>query len=307
MRLALITREGRLDFLEGRLREALPGATLSHWPDPAATEAEVAICWDPPPGALAAMPNLRLIHSIAAGADKLMADPDLPDIPVCRIRDEDLARAMGEYCHWGTLWFQRGFDRVVENARRATWERFPQRPAADTPLAVLGLGATGGHVATRLATAGYPVRGWSRSLHAVEGVMCFQGPDGFEAAMSDAAVAICLLPLTPDTGGILNAANLSLLAKGAGLIHCGRGEHLVRDDLVDLLGRGHLRGAILDAFAREPLPADDSLWRTPGVLVTPHMAALAKPARIAAQIADNVRRLDAGSTLLNLVDRTLGY
>lgn len=79
------------------------------------------------------------------------------------------------------------------------------------------------------------------------------------------------------------------------------------DDFLALRRSGHLRGAILDVFEAEPLPPDHVLWREPGVLVTPHMAGLAKPRAIADQIAENIRRLRAGEPLLNRVDVALGY
>lgn len=307
MRLALINRTGGLEFLEDHIRAACPGTRLAYWPSDAAREAEVAICWDPPDGTLADMPNLRLVHSIGAGVDRILADPTLPDIPVCRIRDDDLAVAMGEYCHWATLWFHRGLDTVTRNAAAGHWHRFEQRPASQVPVCVLGLGDTGRHVAGRLRDAGYPVRGWSRSPHEIPGVVCHAGPEALPLALADAQVVICLLPLTPDTTGILGHATLSALPPGAGVVLCSRGEHLDRAALVTLLHSGHLRGAVLDVFPQEPLPADDPLWHEPGVLVTPHMSALAKPRRIVAQIAENLRRLDRGDPLLNRVDRARGY
>ncbi len=307
MRLALINRDGGLDFLEERLREALPGIPLLTWPEDGAMDAEVAICWDPLPGTLRDMRNLRLIHSIGAGVDKLLADPTLPDLPVCRIRDHDLARAMGEYCLWATIWFQRQFDRIVLNARSKIWERFVQRPAAETPVCVLGLGAIGRHVAEQLRDAGYPVHGWSRTARDIPGITCHTGQDGMHAALADALVVICLLPLTPETHGILNSRLFAQLPEGAGLVLCSRGEHLARDDLLEAIRSGHMRGAVLDVFDREPLSTEDPLWEEPGVLITPHMSALTKPRRIAEQIADNVRRLREGRQLCNLIDRSRGY
>ncbi len=307
MRLALMTRAGRLDFIEDRLREVLPEAEILHWPDAGAMEAEVAVCWDPVHGTLAKMPNLRLIHSIGAGVDNLIADPDLPRLPVCRIRDDDLAVAMAEYVHWGTLWFQRQFDRILQNAAERKWERFPQQPASAVPVGILGLGSIGSVVAKRLRDAGYPVHGWSRRFRDLDGVTCHTGPDGLGEVLAASQVLVCLLPLTPETRGLLNAETLSRLPRGAALILCSRGEHLVRPDLVALLRTGHLRGAIIDVFETEPLSPDDPIWAEPGVLVTPHMSALAKPRRIAEQIAANVRRLRTGKPLENTIDCEIGY
>lgn len=307
MRLALMNRDGGLEFLTERLGEVLPGAEISVWPAPEAREAEVAVCWNPLHGDLASMPNLRLVHSIGAGVDNLMADPTLPQVPVARIRDDDLAIAMAEYCHWGTLWFQRGFDRIVGNARERVWERFGQRAAGSCRVGVLGLGTIGATVATRLSEAGYPVHGWSRSQRDLPGVSCHAGDAGLEGVLSISDVLICLLPLTPDTRGLLNRARLSKLPEGAALILTSRGEHLVPEDLIRLIEEGHLRGAILDVFAEEPLPAENPIWDRPEILVTPHMAALTKPRRIAEQIAENVLRLKADKPLRNLVDRSKGY
>lgn len=307
MRLALITRGGGLEFLEDSLRDACPDADLTIWPEPEAQQADVAICWDPEPGILQSMPNLRLVHSIGAGVDKILNDPDVPDVPICRIRGEGLAEAMGEYCHWSTIWFQRHFDRIVLNARARDWCRFSQRAASDMPVCVLGLGDIGRHVAERLRDTGYPVHGWSRSPRDISGITCHTGPEGLNDALCEAMVLICLLPLTPLTNGLLDHALLSRLPQGAGLVLCSRGNHLVHDDFLALMRSGHLRGAVLDVFPTEPLPVGDPLWLEPGVLVTPHMSALAKPRHIAEQIAENVRRIHDGQALMNIVDREVGY
>lgn len=307
MRVALINQGPRLDFLDTRLQAALPAAELVHWPDPGAMEAEIAVCWNPEHGTLARMRKLRLVHSIGAGVDNLMADPGLPDVPVCRIRDDDLAVAMAEYCHWSVLWFQRGFDRIVAQQAARRWDRFAQRPAADCRVGILGLGSIGQVVAKRLADLGYPVSGWSRGAKSIPGITCLHGTQGLQAVLENADVLICLLPLTPSTRGLLDQARLSQLPRGAGLVLCSRGEHLVAPDLLALIAQRQLAGAVLDVFEQEPLPADHPLWAEPRVLVTPHMAALTKPRRIAEQIAENIRRLDARLPLLNLVDRTNGY
>ena len=135
----------------------------------------------------------------------------------------------------------------------------------------------------------------------------FAGTGAFHAFLDGVELLINLLPLTHETRGILNQQTFERLANGAALVNVGRGGHLNIEDLQQALARGKLRGALLDVFEQEPLPADHSLWKTPGVTITPHMASAASHDRIAEQIAENFRRLNAGEPLLNSADRLLGY
>ena len=250
---------------------------------------------------------LKLIHSIGAGIEGIMADAALPDVPVCRIVDPKLALAMGEYVLWGTLYFHRQFDVVVANSQKGEWHRLEQKAAEDVRVGLMGLGTMGEAAARLLVAAGYQVFGWSRGAKELPGVTTYSGEAGLKPFLEQSDILACLLPLTPETRGILNARTFQTMPKGASLILCSRGEHLVIDDLVAALRSGHLRGAILDVFAQEPLAPGHMLWREPGVLITPHMAGLAKPRAIATQIAENIRRLQTGEPLLNRVDTARGY
>jgi glyoxylate/hydroxypyruvate reductase A len=303
----MTTLSSQMTFLEDHLKRAVPDAVVSHWPDQGSLDGEVVVCWKPPEGVMATMPNLRLIHSIAAGVDNVLSDPQLPDLPVCRIVDPLLAKAMAEYVLWGTLYFHRDFDRVSANARAGHWHRYDQAAAADIRVGILGLGTLGIQAAQLLKSVGYKVSGWSRSAKQVDGIDVFAGNATLDDFLAQADILVCLLPLTPSTTGILNAECFAKLSKGAALILCSRGEHLVVPDLITSLRSGHLRGAVLDVFEKEPLQPDNPLWTEPGILVTPHMAGLAKPRVIADQIAENIRRLKLGDALLNRVDPAHGY
>jgi glyoxylate/hydroxypyruvate reductase A len=303
----MTTVSNQMTFLEDHLKRAVPDATIIHWPERGSLDGDIVVCWKPPAGVMATMPNLRLIHSIAAGVDNVLADPALPDHPVCRIVDPLLGKAMAEYVLWGTLYFHRDFDRVATNARIGHWHRYDQAAAADKRVGILGLGTLGIQAARLLQSVGYRVSGWSRSAKQVDGVEVFAGDAAFDPFLAQADILVCLLPLTPSTTGILNAERLACLPKDAGLVLCSRGEHLVVPDLVASLRSGHLRGAVLDVFQSEPLQPDDPLWTEPGILVTPHMAGLAKPRVIADQIAENIRRLGIGEALLNRIDPSHGY
>ena len=296
-----------MDPMKPLLERELPGVAVASWPEPAARDADIAVCWKPEAGALAAMPKLKLIHAIAAGVDNILSDPTLPDLPLCRIVDPGITSAMTEFVLWGALYFHRDFDRMISNARDGLWCRYDQRAARDRRIGILGLGELGTAAAVRLVELGFAVSAWSRSPRRLAGVQTYSGADALDAFLSETEILVSLLPLTPSTVGLLNTERLSRLPRGAALILCSRGEHLVLDDLVGLLRNRHLRGAVLDVFEQEPLPAEHPLWREPGVLVTPHMAAIASWEVIAQQVADNAKRLLRGEPLLNVVDRVRGY
>ncbi|MCE7762753.1 glyoxylate/hydroxypyruvate reductase A [Pseudomonas putida] len=296
------------DWLTALFAEHAPQLEVMRPDDAGARRAEVAVCWFPPQGSLGQLPNLRLVHSIGSGIDHLAQDSSRDvSLPVCRVVDPDHTQGMSEYVHWGVLHFHRGFDRVIAGNASQHWQRPVQRKAEDFRVGVMGLGAIGAPVAQRLAAAGYDVRGWARTPRQLDGVTTFEGAGSLHDFLGGLDVLVNLLPLTASTHGVLNHAVFRHMAEGSALINCGRGQHLNPDDLRQALASGQLRGALLDVFEQEPLPADSPLWHTPGVWVTPHMASAASDLCIARQVADNVSRLSAGLELNNLVDPELGY
>ncbi|MEN8164051.1 MAG: NAD(P)-dependent oxidoreductase, partial [Acidobacteriota bacterium] len=172
---------------------------------------------------------------------------------------------------------------------------------------VLGMGRMGSAVAHGLTGVGHRVIGWSRSGRVVAGVECVAGRQALEEVLPQADVVVCLLPLTPNTEGILGHEFFSLMKKRSLLVNVGRGGHLVEHDLIAALANGRPGHAVLDVFRQEPLPANHPFWVHPAITVTPHVAALTNPRGAAERIAENRRRLHAGEPLLDLVDRGRGY
>jgi len=121
---------------------------------PEAVHAQVAACWFPPAGSLKALPNLRLVHSVAAGIDHLQSDPSRPDLPICRVVDPAHRQGMTEYVRWAVLHFHRGFDRVLRQQPERLWQRHPQHSAAEFKVGVMGLGSLGAAIAQDLAAPG---------------------------------------------------------------------------------------------------------------------------------------------------------
>lgn len=305
--IALLSQTSKLDYLGPMLQEAVPALRYSVWPDPACLDADVAVCWNTPPGLYERMPRLRLVHSIAAGVDNILPGTASADVPVCRVVDDGLTRGMVEYALWAVLYFHRSFDTALRQQRTRTWNRPMLRQACDCRVGVMGMGRLGRSVATALRNQGYRVSGWARSVHVIEGVQAHTGQEALDGFLADTDILVNLLPLTADTRGILNESLFSRLPAGAALVGCGRGEHLVVEDLVAALRRGDLRGAVLDVFPQEPLTDDSPLWEMPEVVITPHMATMASPQAVVQQVSENIRRMQQGQPLINLVDVARGY
>ena len=264
--------------------------------------------WRPEPGLLATLPNLKLILSLGAGVDHLLGDPQLPrHLPIVRLVDPYMTDAMSEYVVLQVLRLHRhDLDyRVQQEAR--VWRELDQKNAAERRVGILGFGELGRDAAHKLKGLGFDVAGWSRGERAVAGIECHAGAAGLPELLGRSEILVCLLPLTAETEGILNARTLALLPQGAALVNAARGAHLVEEDLIAALASGHISAAVLDVFRDEPLPADHPFWHHPRVVVTPHVAAFTNPATAAPIILDNIRRFEEGRPLLNRVDPARGY
>lgn len=289
------------------LAAALPGERLVESKD-AADDIEVAIVANPCPGALAGLPRLRLIQSLWAGVDRLLADPTLPaDVPIVRMVDPAMSAAMAETALWAVLALHRGFFRYARLQREGRWAPHGQRRADEQVVAVLGLGQMGRGTALRLAAQGYRVRGWSTRPTTIEGIETHAGEAALDTLLAQADIVLNLLPLTPATRGLFDAARLARMKRGAGLVNLARGAHVVEADLLAALDAGRLRHAVLDVFQREPLPAGHAFWSHPRVTVLPHAAAQTDPRSAAGVVAANLQAWRAGRPLANLVDRQRGY
>ena len=139
-------------------------------------------------------------------------------------------------------------------------------------IGFLGLGLMAKAPALVLKSLGFPVSAWVRSPRADEEIPIFHGADQFERFMNQTDIAVCLLPLTRETEGILCARTFAMMPRGAMVINIGRGKHVVEADLIAALDSGQLSYAALDALYPEPLPPESPLWLHPKVTVMPHVA-----------------------------------
>lgn len=312
----LVVARGNMDdaaWVE-RLRHELPGREIVVQGEPFDRRAvHYAVAWKHPPGAFAGLPNLTAIFSLGAGVEHLLTDPRLPDVPVLRVVDGDLTARMSEYVVLHCLRILRQHERFARQQRDHIWQDDDHQPTArEVRVGIMGLGVLGTDAAAKLRTMGFDVAGWSRTAKDLPGMACFAGAGGLSPFLARTDILVCLLPMTPDTSGIIDRSLLGGLAKdgrtgGPHLVNAGRGGLQVEADVLAALDDGTLASATLDVFQTEPLPADSPLWSHPGVTVTPHNAAMSSPHAIAELIARQIRRHEAGEPFEHLVDRARGY
>ena len=243
----------------------------------------------------------RAVLSIWAGVERIVVNATLTQ-PLCRMVDPALTMGMVEWVVGHTLRFHLGMDRHIINPGRV-WDNTCPPLARERPVTVLGTGALGAACAAALRALHFPVTLWGRT--AKEG--CLHGVAGLAQALANAQIVVILLPKTPETENLLNAARLALLPRGAAILNPGRGAIIDDAALLAALDTGQIGHATLDVFRTEPLPPDHPYWAHPNVTVTPHIAADTRPPSSARVIAENIRRGQASEAFLHLVDRKRGY
>ncbi len=300
--------EGTKDWLR-HLTAAMPHETIyTMWDNYDPASIDIAVMVRPPQGSLQHHPNLEWIHSLWAGVEHLLTDPAIPpDIPIVRLEDPHMAHTIAESATMHVLRLHRNMPEYRRQQDQRQWKDLGYRETPDTRVGILGLGLMGTAAARMIAAIGFDVLGWSRSPKDIERVASFTGPSGLEEMLGRTHFLVNLLPLTPETTGIIDAELLDRLPAGAAVINLGRGPHVVDADLLAALDSGHIGHAALDVFHVEPLPPEHPYWGHPSVTVTPHVAAPTGRPTGAAIVAANIARYRSDGTVPPAVDRARGY
>ncbi len=240
-----------------------------------------------------------------AGVETIISNPTLT-MPYARMVDEGLTEGMVEWVTGHVLRHHLGMDADICR-RDGQWQKHVPPLARNRRVGVLGLGELGAACARTLAALRFDVAGWSRSQKEIAGVSCHAGAGGLATVLARSDIVVLLLPHTPATENILNAAALAQLPSGAIILNPGRGALINDAALLAALDTGRIGHATLDTFRIEPLPPDHPYWRHPRVTVTPHIASETRADTAARVVAENIRRGEAGEPFLHLVDRAAGY
>ncbi len=283
-------------------RKATPSAE-------ALAETEAMLAWGAPPGLLPRMPRLRWIQALTAGVEGWLALPDLPPGMMLTCARGTHRSSMPENILGALFHITKPYHAIALDQRERRWTRRVSTPLGGMTLGILGLGAIGQEVARLAGALGMRVIGTRRGGAPLPGLAEVLPPEQTEAVLAQSDIVLLLLPATPETENIIDAARLARMKPGAWLLNFGRGA-LIRDaDLIAAVGAKRIAGAILDVFREEPLPPDHPFWTTEGIMVLPHIGGLhpERDAIVATLLAENLGRFLDGRPLREVVDRAAGY
>lgn len=272
--------------------------------------ADFAVVWRPSAQLFIDQPQLKAIFNIGAGVDGINFEQIPPHLPVYRIEDAGMAVQMAEYALHGVLLATQRFTTYQAQQQQGLWAQANPIYRHEWPIGVLGFGQIGKKVAELLQRLGYPVAAWARTARPEadpSAIACFAGADQLAHFLAQSRILINVLPLTPDTTGIINQGLLSQLPPKSFVINMARGGHVVDADLIAALDSGHITGALLDVFHTEPLPIDHAFWQHPLVHITPHAAGMSLLEPTAQQIQSKIQSLLNHQVVTGLVDTDRRY
>ena len=261
----------------------------------------------------AACPNVKWVHSCSAGVNHCLF-PALveSDVPLTNARGVYSA-SLAEWALLSCLYFAKDLPRLLAAKNDRRWAPYDVEELRGKTLGVVGYGDIGRQAACLAKAFGMKVLALKRT--AVPGgggdgvAEAFFAPDGLHLMLAACDYVLMATPLTPETLKMLGAAEFGAMRPHAVFINLGRGACIDEEALIQALSSGALRGAALDVFATEPLPAASQLWALPNVLLSPHCAdrtASFQHDAMRAFVA-NAHRYTSGLPLLSRVDKRAGY
>ena len=297
-----------MSYWQKALEVKMPHIQLVHPESDDAQRAEVIMAWNPPNGMIAGLKSLKGVISLAQGVDHVLKDPDFPKhLKFARLIDPYMSEAMAEWVMLSVLHFHRDAPLYQQGQKDHEWLRAAPNIAAETTVAIMGLGAIGSHVASKMSMMGFRTIGWSRTQKKISNVTSLTGEEGFNTCLAEADYLVSILPLTDDTRDLYNADRFAMMKQGSVFINSGRGLQVVEEDLIKALDGGKPKAAVLDVFRTEPLPADNPIWSHPAVTVWPHVSAQTNAASAGDQIIAAITAIRSGQDPENSVNVSRGY
>ncbi len=285
-----------------RLRVAAsPEAAL-----PFVEEMNILYTWGFPTELLPLAKRLRWVQVMGAGVNAFLETPFPPKVTLTRVEGV-FGPWMAEYAFGWMLWATQRTEslRAAQRARR--WEPLTPALLRGKTLGVVGVGSIGRIIAQVGRAFQMRVLGLSRTGRRVPEVDKVYRRPAFHEFLAASDYVVLVVPLTPETRGILGEPELHAMRPEAWLVNLGRGALIQEPALVRALQERWIAGAVLDVFSEEPLPSEHPFWALPNVAVTPHISGPSMPDEIAPIFNENLRRFLTGRPLRGRVDIRRGY
>ncbi len=268
--------------------------------------------WEEPASLPERAPRVRWIQATSAGIGGFMSRTGLDSSGIAVTTAAGVhAVALSEWVLTGVLHFVKDVPDLQRRQAEHRWQRLAIGALAGRSAVVVGLGSIGSRVATVLASLGVEVWGAGRpgGRYDIPALARLGSTDELGELLPGCDILVLCVPLTPETEGLVGAAELALLPERAIVVNIGRGQLLDEDALVTALRDGRLAGAVLDVARVEPLPVDSPLWELDSVLICPHSASTLETenAALVELFLDNLARFRAGQPLRNLYHAERGY
>lgn len=302
------------------LRGAFPELRFFHLPPdgsvPSGGEDALVVfrCGMPKPAlqnALAAAQGVRWVHSCTAGFEWMMV-PEVDERGITLTRSSaTLSLPIGEFVIGYILLMSKRFPDLLQAQKERRW-MVHEPPAEDVigkTVGIIGAGSIGAEVAWRCAALGMHVIGIKRNATPLAHFGRVLGPEGLPELLCESDFVVLACPLTPQTRGMIGAAQLRQMKPTAHLLNIARGALIVEPDFVQAMREGWIAGACLDVFDQEPLPATSELWDLPNTVLTPHFAYSSSNSlnRAVDEFSQQLRRFLNGEPLVNTYDAERGY
>ena len=258
-----------------------------------------------------ASPKVRWVHTRNAGLDNLLF-PELIQSPIPLTNGSGVfSQSLGEFALAAILYFAKDFPRILRNQQAQRWEQFDMHEISSQTVGIVGYGDIGRAVATRAKAMGMKVLALKR--HAPAGgdplIDQFYAPPQIHDMLASCDYVVVAAPLTSETRHMISDAEFAAMKTSAVLINVGRGPVVDQAALVRALAEKQIRGAGLDVFEHEPIPAGDPIWSLDNVLISPHTADHTTTWLDEAMqfFVEQYKRFCNGQPLKNVVNKQLGY
>ncbi|MDO4560704.1 MAG: D-2-hydroxyacid dehydrogenase [bacterium] len=258
----------------------------------------------------ATAPRLRWIHIIGAGIEHLLPLDWLPEDVILTNNRGAHAPKTCEYVMMALLMLANHMPRLVCAQQKHQWDGHFVSVIRGSKAAILGAGKQGSAAALAAKRLGLSTVGVDIDTAARENFDEVVPPARLNEAMGAADYVVVTLPSTKETFRFIGEKEFAAMKEGAGFVNISRGRIVDTEALIASLKSGHLSGAVLDVFEQEPLPAESPLWSTPNLIMSPHMGCDDEENYIHRTfdiVFENLRRVEAGETMENIVDRKKGY